>query len=292
MDASLLAFISSPANMAGMSGTHFHGLVNTAGKNRVGSMVLMLASCGFAFAAVADPLPACLPPVDIANAPVAAAESNGVLILQGRRAVKIEGLLWPVESGPPSALQEQATATLRRLVGEQVSLRALAPKLDRYGRLRAQVVLRNGKWLEDELLRRGLARVQVAPDRPECARELYAAESQARTARAGLWALPQYAIRTPQSLRWRDLGTFQIVEGTVLNAKVSSGRAYLNFGRNWRTDFTVTISPEDMKAFRRSGVDPYGYAGKPIRVRGYIDRLHGFEIEIGSPAAIEVLSGQ
>jgi len=68
-----------------------------------------------------------------------------------------------------------------------------------------------------------------------------------------------------------------------------SGRAYLNFGRNWRSDFTVTISPDDMKTFRHAGVDPYAYAGKRIRVRGTIDRMNGFEIEVASPEAIEVL---
>ena len=71
--------------------------------------------------------------------------------------------------------------------------------------------------------------------------------------------------------------------------KVTSGRAYLNFGCDWRTDFTATISPEDMKGFRHAAVDPYRYAGKSVRVRGYIERMHGFEIQVSSPEAIEVL---
>jgi micrococcal nuclease len=249
------------------------------------ALALVMSMPFAAPSAAADGLPACLPPVAIARAQIARTDAAGVLFLRDGRAVKVEGLLRPAEGG---AFHQFQTTWKRLLDGLTVSLRARAPKLDRYGRLRAQVLLSDDRWLQEELLRRGLARAEIAPDRPECARELYAAEEEARKAHLGLWAVPGNAIRTPESLRWRDLGTFQIVEGTVLNVKVS-GRAYLNFGRNWRTDFTVTISTDAMKTFRRAGVDPYGYVGKRIRVRGYIDRMNGFEIEAASPEAIEML---
>ena len=281
--------------MAGMNTTQFHGLVNGRRKRRKPEAAIGLhcqIGALLAFLSVrAEALPACLPPAEIPKARVLGVDAGGTLLLERNRAARFEGLLWPSTGREPvpSALRQQAMAALRQLVGKQATLRAAAPKLDRYGRLRVQVILSDGKWLQREILRRGLARVQVAPDRPDCARELYAAEALARNAHAGLWALPQYAIRNPDALRWQDLGSFQIVQGQVLTVKVNGSRAYLNFGRDWRTDFTVTISPEDMRTFRHAGVDPYGYAGKTVRVRGYVDRLHGFEIEAASPEAIEVL---
>src|SRR5262249_27340088 len=98
-----------------------------------------------------------------------------------------------------------------------------------------------------------------------------------------------YAVRTPERIRAADLGTFQIVEGKVLNASVRGGRGYVNFGRDWRTDFTVTVSPTDLKAFKAAGIDPADYAGKTVRVRGWIDRMNGFEIEVASPSTIETI---
>ena len=77
-----------------------------------------------------------------------------------------------------------------------------------------------------------------------------------------------------------------------MNASVRAGRAYLNFGRDWRTDFTVTIAPEDLKAFRAANIDPASYAGKRVRVRGWIERMNGFEIEAAVPEAIEILPDQ
>jgi hypothetical protein len=232
-----------------------------------------------------------LPPVEIAKAQAARIEDRGVLVLRSGRTVKLEGLLWPSaeRDGASATIERGATRGLKRLIsGHDLVVRTRAPKLDRYDRLRAQV-LADGTWVQRAILLRGLARVSLAPDRPECARELYAAEDEARAAHRGLWGSPAYAIRTPDSLRWHDLGTFQIAEGMVRNVAVRGSRAYLNFGRNWRTDFTVVMQPEDMKTFRAAGIDPYSYAGKSVRVRGWIDRLNGFEIEAASPAQIEVL---
>jgi micrococcal nuclease len=220
-------------------------------------------------------------------------EDRGVLVLKDGRTVKLESLLWPSDAdGAPSELRQLARTRLAALIANRrLSLRIAVPKTDRYGRVRVQVLLSGADdpWLQREILHEGLARVAIAPDRSECAAELYAAEAEARAARRGLWAYRSYGLRTPERLRWRDLGTFQIVEGTVQNVAVRGSRGYLNFGRNWRTDFTVVIQPRDMKAFRAVAVDPYSYANKTVRVHGWIDRLNGFEIEAASPAQIEVL---
>jgi micrococcal nuclease len=222
------------------------------------------------------------------------AEDRGVLLLKGGGTVKLESLLWPSDSdGAPAALRELARTRLAAVVRNRtIVLRVAPPKTDRYDRLRAQVIIAGASdpWLQREVVHEGLARVAVAPDRTECAAELYAAEAEARAALRGLWADPAYAVRAPEALRWGDLGTFQVVEGAVKNVAVRSSRGYLNFGRNWRRDFTVVIQPRDMKTFRAAGVDPYGYANKAVRVHGWIDRLNGFEIEAASPAQIEVLS--
>jgi hypothetical protein len=44
-----------------------------------------------------------------------------------------------------------------------------------------------------------------------------------------------------------------------------------------------------MKTFRAAGIDPAGYAGKTIRVRGIIEWHNGPEIEIASPSDIEIV---
>ncbi|HEY0283336.1 MAG TPA: thermonuclease family protein [Rhizomicrobium sp.] len=235
--------------------------------------------------------PPCAGEVEIGDAPVVRVEHNDVLILRDGRALHLEGVRLPhaARDRAPQAVEDQTYDALNALAKNQdVMAHAVWPKQDRYDRVRAQVFTKNGTWLQTELLRRGLARVEIAPDRGECYRELYDAEGVARAARLGLWSLPAYAIRTPETLK-ADVGTFQIVFGKVLSADKRDGRVFLNFGPDWKTDFTVTISPDDMKTFRRMGVDPLDYQDKLIRVRGIVQWFNGPEIEIGNPKQIELL---
>ena len=242
----------------------------------------------------AAPLPDCAGPIEAAAVQVVRVEKNGALILDDGRAVHVEGLLLPAggKDKAPEFLASQALNELSALTHDHaVTLTSQAPKEDRYGRVRAQVFLPDNAqdpWLQVALLRRGLARVELAPDRHECASELFAAEAQARAAKNGLWSFPAYIMRTPDNLA-HDTGTFQVVEGKVLKAAMKDGRAYLDFGPDWHTDFTVVVSPDDMKYFEATGVDPRTYEGKTVRVRGWVQELDGPEIEVAMPEAIEVV---
>jgi micrococcal nuclease len=254
---------------------------------RIPAFLAVALACGGAQAAA----PPCAGDVEIGDAYIVRVEHNDMLILNDGRALHLEGIRVPraAQDRAPQALDDQAYDALNALAKHQdVVARAVWPKEDRYDRVRSQVFTRDGTWLQTEMLRRGLARVDLAPDRGECYRELYDTEGVARAAHIGLWSSPAYAIRTPDTVK-ADVGTFQLVTGKVLSTDVRDGRAYLNFGPDWKTDFTVTISPDDMKTFRRMGVDPLGYRDRLVRVRGIVQWLNGPEIEIGNPKQIELL---
>ena len=229
--------------------------------------------------------------MEISDAPIARVErTNDVLVLRDGRAVHMEGIRIPHASADraPGYIADQAFDAVSALAkGQDLSVTAVAPKEDRYDRVRGQV-FGNEAWIQQALLLAGMARVDIAPDRTECAADLYAAEGEARAASRGLWAVPAYQVRTPDTLG-ADTGTFQIVQGTVFSAEVKDGRAYIDFGADYKTDFTVTISPEDMANFRSQSVDPRLYAGKTIRVRGIVQQFNGPEIEIANPEQVEVL---
>ena len=67
------------------------------------------------------------------------------------------------------------------------------------------------------------------------------------------------------------------------------GRAYLNFGEDWRSDFTVTLSPAVRRRFERDGIDPVSYGRRRVRVRGWIKSFNGAMIEASHPEQIEVI---
>jgi micrococcal nuclease len=159
---------------------------------------------------------------------------------------------------------------------------------DRYGRVAAQVFV-DRAWVQGTLLKAGMLRVVPDLASAPCAKELIAAEDEARTARIGHWRDGVFSLRTPDQLGGR-VGTFQTVEGTVTTATTYKGRAYINFGADYRTDFTVTIAPSDMKSFRTARFDVKKLAGRRVRVRGWVELYNGPEMEIATPAAIETLN--
>jgi len=166
---------------------------------------------------------------------------------------------------------------------------------DRHGRRLAHTYVRDGQggtiWFQGEMLRRGLARVYTFPDNRACVTDLLAREAAARDEGLGMWALDTYRIVNAQELERLNAreGSYELIEGRVREAKLINGRAYLNFGANYRDDFTVTISPKDMKLFRDAGIDPTDYEGRVVRARGWVRLFNGPSIDATHPEQIEVL---
>lgn len=113
-------------------------------------------------------------------------DGDTIEVLGGER-VRYIGIDTP-EMRPMEAWAEAATAANRELVeGRMVRLELDVQKRDRYGRVLAYV------WVDDlmvneELVRRGYARVSTYPPNVRYQERLLAAERAARDMRRGLWA--------------------------------------------------------------------------------------------------------
>lgn len=188
---------------------------------------------------------------------------------------------WPLAAEAKAAMEQMS---LRR----RVRLEYPGRRHDRWGRLLAHVHA-GDTWLQREMLLKGLARVYTFPDNRAQAADLYAAERTARAKRRGIWALDWYRLLTAEEAGSR-IGTFQIVEGAPKKVAIVRGRAYLNYGADWKTDFTVSIAPRHLKLFRASGVDILSMQNQRLRVRGWIVRRNGAMIAVTHPEQIEKLT--
>jgi len=189
---------------------------------------------------------------------------------------------WPLADSARSAL-----VALTR--GRTVSLYYGGRRVDRHGRQLAHLSLDDGRWVQRILLSQGLARVYSFPDNRALVAEMLAAERAARAAGEGIWGNEFYAIRSPYYLT-RDLGTFQLVEGRIVDAARVRGTTYLNFGADWRTDFTIVVRHKFRAAFDDAGIDLLALEGRTVRVRGWLDRRNGPMIGATHPEQIEVLT--
>lgn len=155
-------------------------------------------------------------------------------------------------------------------------------------------------WLQQAMIARGAAWARPRKENTARLAELLAAEKQAREARAGLWALPDYRVRTARQIESETLpdercgrGPFRIVEGVVRDVgRVSrEGRGetiYLNFGPDRQTDFTVAIYGDDSANWSGPAFD--SYRGQNVRVRGHAIARGGPLICADNPMQIEIVA--
>ncbi len=198
-------------------------------------------------------------------------------------------------SGGPATLAAAATDAMRGLAeGAEIELRYGGTRTDRHGRALAHVFLVKGDerlWVQGEMVGRGFARAYSYPDNRACIGKLLALEAEARGKRFGLWGYESYAILdAADAKRIGELTrSFQLVEGVVAAIGTSRTRLYVNFDKDWRRDFTISVPLKDEKDFEGSKLDLRSLAGKRIRVRGWVEWYHGPIIDATHAEQIEIL---
>jgi len=236
------------------------------------------------------------------------------VILENGEAVRLVGIQAPTLSLGRSDVASQPLADAARealadfALGRKIQLRFFGRQRDRHGRLLAHLFVNgqdrggqdrggqdqggqdqsDGEWLQGKMLSRGLARVYSFTDNRARIALMLALERTARAEKRGIWAHPFYRVLDVDGVA-DHLNRFALVTGWVRKALVVKGRGYLNFGDDWRKDFTIAISPKARRVFEREGADISAYAGKRVRVRGWIKRFNGPMIEATHPEQIEIL---
>ncbi len=231
---------------------------------------------------------------DLQRYTVAEVVDGDTLVLGSGQQVRLTGIQAPkLPLGRPDfeawPHAEQARRGLSELAppGTVLSLYYGGNRQDRYGRLLAHIEREDGVWLQGEMLRRGLARVYTFPDNRLLAREMLALEQAARAARRGLWRLVHYRIVRADDVERFDF--YELIEGRVLRAERVGRWIYLNFGPDYRTDFTLSLPASRRQDFVAAGKDPMALAERNIRVRGWVYWRNGPMIDLTHPEQIEII---
>jgi endonuclease YncB( thermonuclease family) len=208
-------------------------------------------------------------------------------------AIEVPPLPMANESGAATGAEASKDALAGLLAGAEVILRRAEFPVDRYGRVFAYAyTVRDGgeQSVQAGMISAGFARVGDRVGARNCASDLLDREAAARRARLGLWADSYYEVLdagSPVDVA-AQLGQFALVEGKVVSVRESGATIYVNFGRRWSEDFTVTIQKRNERSFRAAGLDLKGLTDRRIRVRGWIEERGGPWIEAAHPEQIEV----
>ncbi len=144
------------------------------------------------------------------------------------------------------------------------------------------------EWVQAHLLANGFARVRTTPDNTDLAEEMYDIEDNARGLEFGLWAYPQYKVLSAKEIT-SDMNGFQIVEGEIYSASLIRNTVYLNFGPDWKTDFSIGVESAVRKFLSKGNQSPQQWTKKKIRIRGPIRFYNGAFMDLTHREQIEFL---
>lgn len=191
-----------------------------------------------------------------------------------------------VYSPQPFALE--AAEFNRKLVeGKNIEIEFDLEKKDRYGRLLGYCFIDN-QMVNAKLLEEGYAVLYAFPPNVKYTEIFVSLQKKARQEKRGLWGACSIINHNDAA---KYLNQVRTVEGIVVSTYKSDKCVFLNFGQNYRTDFTVAIFTNSLNSFYQKGIQPEAfYRGKRVQASGKIREYNGPEIIVNHPAEIEIIN--
>ena len=181
------------------------------------------------------------------------------------------------------------------MLGKDVTLEIDEEKYDPYGRLLAYVFI-DGKFVNEELVREGLARsFFIGPNR-KYEQRIYKAQKEAQKNKKGIWGNPdsfttpsenkEFLIKPHQA---RDyINDRVVVRGKISKLKKINSKVLVLSIEN---DLDIVFFKDSLENFRFFKIDPaYDYIGKPVEVIGRVTMHRGSpQIVVSHPSVIREL---
>lgn len=236
--------------------------------------------------------------IAVGRGSVADVADDATLILNDGRRVRLAGVEVvrpPADAGPGRRwpLADAALTALREWVGAgELTLWSEVAEPDRHGRLVAYPRRDDETWVQDVLLAKGLARVRPVVGDTARAAAMLVVEADARRRGVGIWGTRAFAVRDAEAdveRLARSGAELTLVEGVIRRAEVRRGRLYLDFGADWRRDFTAIAASRVSRNWLAKGADPAAMVGRKVRVRGWTRWSYGPGIDVEVPEQMEFL---
>jgi len=186
-------------------------------------------------------------------------------------------------SEPGQIMGDAATQGLKSLLaGQTVRLAFDKERRDVYGRTLAQVYLRNGTWVNGEMVRLGLAHVYTFTPNLRWAERLLELERPARKQHLGIWNTKRFSVVSAGKVKTSHIGQFHVVTGEI-------NRINRN-GFGFRlAELNISIPRKYRSWFR---YPPRLRMGQTVTVRGVIraGRKGSLYLALHSPFDLETLT--
>ena len=163
------------------------------------------------------------------------------------------------DNQPSQPFGPQAKRQLSQLIsGKTVRLQLDRERKDRFGRTLAQIYLRDGSWINELLVKDGLAYTYTFAPNFRWTKALLKAETEARRAMRGIWKSEAFRVVDAVDVNRRQIGEFRLIRG------------YIQRVEKWRFQLgkvTVTVPRSARKWFENYQIPQHG---QRVIVRGQL----------------------
>lgn len=212
-------------------------------------------------------------------------DGDTILLKNGQK-IRLLGVNTPEVAGRYKNAEqggEEAKVWLQQcLQHKKVRLEADVEQHDKYQRTLAHVFTDDKLHVNLELVRQGLASVNIYPPNLKYVETLLAAQQAAEEAGLGLWGDSAYAPEGFQSISKEDYQGWRRITGRIKALKVAAKYSYLQFSGQ----FSVRIENKSLGLFPPLN----DYVGKEVEVRGWISKSKDrFTVLVRHPGELKIL---
>lgn len=210
-------------------------------------------------------------------------DGDTILLGNGQK-VRFLGVNTPEVAGRDKAAEaggEQAKAWLKQtLEHKKVALQGDVEKRDKYQRTLAHVFTEDKLHVNLELVKRGLAIVDIYPPNLKYVDALLAAQQTAEQAGLGMWGMRDYAQEPFQMLDGDHYHGWKRITGRIIAVKHTTKNSYLQF--------SDAVSIQVPSQFVGLFLPLDTYVGKSIEARGWVHKSgHRFALLVRHPGEIK-----
>ncbi|HPD60388.1 MAG TPA: thermonuclease family protein [Thermodesulfobacteriota bacterium] len=173
--------------------------------------------------------------------------------------------------------------------GKRVRLEYDQTKRDDYSRILAYV-WDDGVLVNGELLKKGLALVDVRYPNLKHQKMFFDFQKEARDFHRGIWEkIDDHTFSEQEAFKL--IGEIGVVQGTIVSVNIGREKVYLHFGKNWENDFTGIIYKNNLENFPWRSKDlARSFLGRKVKIYGFVKNSEGPAIIISAPSQVDILN--
>jgi len=216
-------------------------------------------------------------------------KSDTVRIGKDKKIYKIDNLRIPLQMNM-AARDFLEESLLGKTVGVYITSTDVNARKNELGHIYAHILTQDGKWVQADMVSRGLAYATSDESSRDLVRALYKYEELGRARKLGLWQYPKYDIKNDATIG-KYINTFNIYEGVITDTRDNKRYIFLNFGKDIEKNVTAVIKMTDQLIFiPENTISTFKYndlKGRHVRIRGWFEEKDGPMLLITHPEQIE-----